>query len=148
MDNIREIVRNIQAKLDENRTTCDKIFLSYKETGYVESVELNIWTNDITIDSPIWDSENDQRRYVEATNEYEDFEKFLIRTVEDSIASYKILKHCLMFDKSEEDLETQMKDMLYDCRAQLDFLNEKQPRGTTTAVLSRLDTLLQKIEKK
>lgn len=147
MDNIREIVRSVQSKLDENKATCDKIFLSYKETGYVESVELNIWTNDITIDSPIWDSENDQRRYIEATDEYEDFEKFLIRTVEDSIASYKILKHCLVFNPDEEDLEVQTLDMLHECRAQLDFLNEKQSRGTTTAVLSRLDALLQKLSK-
>lgn len=42
------------------------------------------------------------------------------------------------------DREDEMREMLEECRIQLQYLNEKQERGTTNSVLNRLIILLNK----
>lgn len=44
-----------------------------------------------------------------------------------------------------DDHEGEMRDMLEECRLQLEHLNKNQ-RGTTNAVLSRLENLLNKLK--
>lgn len=44
------------------------------------------------------------------------------------------------------DYEEEMKEMLEECRLQLEHLNSFKERGTTNSVLSRLETLLTKLK--
>lgn len=41
----------------------------------------------------------------------------------------------------------EIKDMLNECRIQLQYLDKVYPMGTTAAVLSRLKTFIEKYEK-
>lgn len=74
--------------------------------------------------------------------EYEDEEVFK------SLRSEKIFSISQIEFWLEEfpDREEEMREMLEECRVQLEFLNEHQERGTTNSVLSRLKTLLNELK--
>lgn len=56
-------------------------------------------------------------------------------------------KHIDYWLEEVPDLEDEMVEMLQECRLQLEHLNSFTSKGTTNSVLSRLNTLLQKIDK-
>jgi hypothetical protein len=141
--NLQEIIKDLQIDLDKNPKLEDKYYLVYSQMGWcMEAVEFVILIDDLNITFNLWDSENDSREWDDEANEYEDFKKFFIRKIEKSVKAFKIVEDTLK-NIHEDDVI----DMLYECKNQLEYLNEKQERGTTNAVLSRLDTLLQKLSK-
>ena len=92
MKNIKEQVDEIQEQLNDKSQNYDKYFLKYTQVGYVESVSIVILEDTFNIEVDIWDSENNQLSYIEKTNEYETFEKFLLRRIDDTVKTLKNLK--------------------------------------------------------
>lgn len=92
MKSIQEIVKELGDKIVNNGS----FFLEYSEIGYVESVKLHLYDNDMVIKVNLWDSDNEQRRYIEEINEYEDFEIFLKRKTNECLSMFLELKQILI----------------------------------------------------
>jgi hypothetical protein len=80
MNKIEEVVDNLNTRLwgmngDENS---NHVFI-YTKAGYIEdiSLSLNFETYNVKID--LWNDENDDRKFNEKTQQYEDLEKFIVK---------------------------------------------------------------------
>lgn len=86
--NILEVVDNINEKISIEGDYC----LAYIKHGYVEAIQLNIYMDDVNVEIDLWNDQDDSRNFDEVKNEYEDFEIFLKRKINEIIDKFKILK--------------------------------------------------------
>lgn len=93
MKKIQEVVGDIQEKISEKSN--DNIFLEYSQFGYIESVKLHIYMYQMDIEVSLWNSENEEREWIEEINDYEDFEVFLKRKVQDCLHAFTELRSIL-----------------------------------------------------
>jgi hypothetical protein len=90
MENIKEQLDKIQEKVFNKNY--ENYFLTYIESGYVQSIELHIFEYSMDIIIKLWNSENEEREWIEEKNDYEDFDIFLKRKINESIESLKTFK--------------------------------------------------------
>lgn len=81
MKNVREQVEKLQHKMVD--IFIEKSWLDYTSNGYADAVKLVIFDNDMQIEILLWNSEDEQRKWIEKINEYEDFEVFLLRKIKE-----------------------------------------------------------------
>lgn len=91
MTTIQQQVDDIQNKLYGDKHDYENYFLEYATIGSVESVSIVILENDAQLRISLWNSENEERRWVECIDDYEPFEVFLKRRIKESIKSLKIM---------------------------------------------------------
>lgn len=91
MKNIQDQVSCIQEKMTD-RTYGNKYFLRYSEEGYTQAVTLVLLVSDMRIEVDLWNSENEERKWIEKINDYESFETLLVRKIKDSIKGFKGLQ--------------------------------------------------------
>ena len=84
VDIVGELNDWLFSKLDKPFYTNYPIQLSYCSTGYADRVDF--------LGIPIWSSENEERREIGDSGEYEPLEDFLKREVKEIIASLSIIK--------------------------------------------------------
>jgi hypothetical protein len=97
MKNIQEIISNIQEKIFDKND--QNFFLEYSEFGYVQAVKLHLQIYSMNIQVDLWNSENEEREWIEEINDYEDFEVFLKRKIEEILMSFTELKSILINEK-------------------------------------------------
>ena len=51
----------------------------YTKVGYVENILLSLGFENYSINICLWNDDNDDRKFNEKTNEYEDLEKFIVK---------------------------------------------------------------------
>jgi hypothetical protein len=88
---IQEEISEIQEFIN-TVTNCDCFILSHTQFGYTESVSLHIFQYQMDIEVKLWNSENEEREWIEEKNEYEDFTPFLKRKINDCLHSFTELK--------------------------------------------------------
>ena len=98
MKRIQDIVSDIQEKISEKSN--DNIFLEYSQFGYIEAVKLHIYMYQMDIEVSLWNSENEEREWIEEINDYEDFEAFLKRKVKDCLHAFTELRSILNEEKA------------------------------------------------
>jgi len=77
---VQEVVESLNDRLwgidgDKNSSHC----FSYIEAGYLKAISINLNFEHYSIEISLWNEDNDDRRFIEKKNEYEDLEKHLIR---------------------------------------------------------------------
>lgn len=93
MTNIQEQVEEIQDQIfDKDINT---FFLTYKKSGYVEAIGLNIILHDINIEVDLWNDQDDTREIDEDTDELEPLKNFLKKKVKECIKSFEKLNEIL-----------------------------------------------------
>jgi hypothetical protein len=80
MNKIIEVVDNLNEKLwgingDKNLNHC----FSYTKAGYIEGISLNLNFETYSINISLWNDNDDDRKFIEKKNDYEDLEKHLIQ---------------------------------------------------------------------
>ena len=78
MKNIREIVDEIQDLFFKYKEDTP-YFLRYTQEGYVDSVELIAYFENVNVEIHLWDSENESRKWLEEINDYTDFKDHIIQ---------------------------------------------------------------------
>lgn len=97
MNKIEEVVDNLNTRLwgmngDKNLNHC----FSYTKSGYIEAISLDLNFDDYHIEIQMWNDENDDRKFIEKINEYEDLEKFIIKKYKNIIQDMtKITKYLI-----------------------------------------------------
>lgn len=92
MSDVKEHIDNIQEEIFDKRTNNENFFLRYTIEGFVESVSLIIYMFSMNIEISLWNSENEERKWVEEDNNYEDFKPFLLRKINETQISLNELK--------------------------------------------------------
>ncbi len=80
MNKIEEVVDNLNTRLwgmngDENSS---HVFI-YTKAGFIENISLNLNFDNHSIEINLWNEDNDDRKFSEKTNQYEDLEKFIVK---------------------------------------------------------------------
>ena len=80
MNKIEEVVDNLNTRLwgmngDENSS---HVFI-YTKAGFIENISLNLKFETYSININLWNDDNDDRKFSEKTNQYEDLEKFIVK---------------------------------------------------------------------
>ena len=94
-------IKNLKNKIDiiqdriYSKNNTENFFLRYIEEGNVEAIVLAIYQYQMNIEINLWNSENDEREWIEDKNDYEDFELFLKRKIEEVLLSLTELKSIL-----------------------------------------------------
>jgi hypothetical protein len=57
--------------------------LTYSTNGWAESIDIHIFVQNIEVKINFWDSENEQRKYIEEINDYESFDSLFDRTIKE-----------------------------------------------------------------
>ena len=94
MEKIHEAISDINEKLFK-KTGIPQFWLRYIEDGYEEAVQLMLQGFQMNIEIDLWNSENEEREWIEEKNDYEDFEVFLERKVQDCLHLFTELKSIL-----------------------------------------------------
>lgn len=92
---IKNSVDFLQNKLSYGKTYQEDFFLRYTKEGNVEAVTVVIYKNTMKLEIDLWDSENDERIFLEETNEYEAFEVYLKRKLKEINISLKEFRSVL-----------------------------------------------------
>lgn len=92
--NLKDRIDVIQDRIYSKNNT-ENFFLRYIEEGEIEAIVLVIYQYQMNIEISLWDSENDEREWIEDNNDYEDFELFLKRKIEEVLLSLTELKSIL-----------------------------------------------------
>ncbi len=83
MNNIKEQIDKIQEEID-SKTNGENFYLRYIEEGFVQAISLIVYMYSMNIEISLWNSENEEREWVEETNDYEDFKTFLLRKINEA----------------------------------------------------------------
>jgi hypothetical protein len=80
MNKIEEVVDNLNNRLwgmnsDENSS---HVFI-YTKAGFIETISLNLVFETHSVGINLWNDDNDDRKFSEKTNQYEDLEKFIVK---------------------------------------------------------------------
>ena len=80
MKNTINIVQELNEELYE-KTKKDNVWFSYTMDNYVDSIAFNTMSENHTIKIELWNSENSQQEFREATDDYEPLENTIKREV-------------------------------------------------------------------
>lgn len=95
MNEILNVVDNLNEKLwgingDKNPNHC----FSYTKSGYIEGISSNLNFETYSINISLWNDNDDDRKFIEKKNDYEDLEKFIIKKYKNIIQDMtKITKY-------------------------------------------------------
>lgn len=93
---IKEQIDELQEEMYSNEDY-ESFFLEHSEVGNIgESISLLIYKYDTDIEMSLWNSENDEREWIEEKNDYEDLKPFLLRKIEDCLMAFTELKERLI----------------------------------------------------
>jgi hypothetical protein len=94
MKTIKDEIDEIQEWIYE-KSNVENFFLRYIEEGNVEAIELCIYQHQMNITVQLWNSENEEREWIEEINDYEPFYTFLSRKITECLDSFTELKSLL-----------------------------------------------------
>ena len=98
---IKEQLDDVQEQIFEHNNS-NNFLLRYTEEGFVSAITLVIYQFGMDIEVQLWNSENEEREWIEECNDYEYFKTFLQRKVSDCLHSFTELKsilNCTMVEK-------------------------------------------------
>lgn len=85
---IRKEIQKVQQKFEEEiNRHIDTVFLTYTESGYVETISLTLFLLDMNVEIDLWSSEDDDRKTI--NGEYEKWETYLKRKLKEVIKPLK-----------------------------------------------------------
>lgn len=90
-----DVVELLNEKLSQSTDYDFMNYFTYTTTGMHESITLYAYVLDFEIKIDIWDSESDNRKFIEEVNDYEPLEDFILKTLNDCIKKLQELKEIL-----------------------------------------------------
>ena len=80
-EEVFEILSDLQDSLSEKNSKISTIYLDYSGTHFYYSINLRIYTDKFSVKVTLYDSENNNRKFIEEINEYEPLKPYLLKQI-------------------------------------------------------------------
>lgn len=94
----QEVVEYLNNKLHGTNAEYEENFMNfftYETNGMYEAITLRVYIDDLEIKIGIWNSESDDREFIEEINEYEPLEDYIIKQYDECLKKLQEVRNYL-----------------------------------------------------
>jgi len=88
---LNEKLHGVDAEHEDNFMN----FFTYETNGMYEAITLRVYDEDVEIKISIWNSESDDREFIEEINDYEPLEDYIVKQYDECIEKLQDLRKFL-----------------------------------------------------